>query len=151
MQRLLGILTVLAVLGLPAAAGAAGRTATDTTARVCCPSRPSGELENFGFYVFKGTVTPSRGGQLVRFSYKRPKADEWRPFKVAGPGGADGTGFYVLDRKRPADKVGREGRFSVEFTPSVAKGRWLLRAVFPAQDGFARSADVVRVEVSGGH
>ena len=144
MKRIVVVLALCALV-LPAAPAAAARR-TDTNARVS----DSGELENFGLHTMSGYVRGAREGQRVRFSYKRPNADEWRPFKVAGDDGADGTGFFVLNRKRPVDKVDGRGRFSVDFTPSVAPGRWLLRAVFPAQDGFAKSADVVRVEVSGG-
>ena len=148
MNRIAVVAVALSLLAVPLAPAAAA-TATDTTARVCCPAAGENQLENFGGYRFKGTVAPSRAGQIVRFSYKRPRADRWRPFKVAGPGGADGHGFYVLNRDRPRDRLSSDNRFSAYFTPSVDPGRWLLRAVFPAQDGYARSADIVRVEVSG--
>lgn len=148
MKTVVAFALALSVLLIPISAGAAPAVSTRTTAEVCCPGSPSGELENFGGYVFKGTVEPSRAGQLVRFSYKRPNADRWRPFKVAGEDGAQ-SGFYVLDKDRPADKLSADNRFRVEFTPSVRPGRWLIRAVFPSQGSYARSADVVRVDVAG--
>lgn len=123
--------------------------ATATEATVCCPASPTGELENFGGYTLKGTVRPSHTGDIVRFSYKRPGADRWRRFKVAGDDGVDGRGFYVLGRNRPVDRLNSRDRFRVDFTPSVAPGRWLLRVVYPQQSGFGRSADIVEVDVAG--
>ena len=153
MKRHVAVAAALAMLltmpGFTAGAGASVPIETDTTARVCCPGSPSGELENFGGYVLNGTVEPSMRGQIVRFSYKRPSADRWRGFKVAGDDGVSGTGFYVLNKQRPRDRLSAAGRFRAEFTPSVRPGRWLIRVVFPEQGRYLRSVDVIRVEVAG--
>lgn len=111
---------------------------TTTTGTVCCPFH-AGQLENFGGYKFRGRTRPSQAGQFVYFLYKRPAATRWHKFKV-GLGGSDGPGFYVLNKNRPRDAINRRHRWSVYFTPSVRQGYWKIRARFPSQDGYARSA-----------
>jgi hypothetical protein len=91
-----------------------------------------------GASTFRGRTTPSLTGQYVKFKYKRPSATFWRNFKV-GLGGSDGLGFYVLNRSAPRDAINDRDRWRIFFTPSVRQGYWQIRAVFPAQDGYARS------------
>jgi hypothetical protein len=140
----IGVLCALAMLSSVPAAGAAINTTT--TGRVCCPHF-AGELENFGGYTFKGKTTPSLAGQFVFFQYKRPAAEQWRFFKV-GLGGSDGAGFYVLNRDAPRDRINRRDRWRILFTPSVRQGHWKIRALFPAQDGYARSMVVKKYWVN---
>lgn len=119
---------------------------TTTTGRVCCPSHTS-RLKNLSGYVFKGRTLPSLAGQLVRFQYKRPWARRWRAFKVRSSG-SRGGGFYVLNKRAPRDAVNKYHRWSIFFSPRVKQGHWKIRALFSAQNGYARSSDVHKLRVS---
>jgi hypothetical protein len=129
------------------AAPASARIDTTTTGRVCCSAfYPPGELENFGGYTFRGKTSPSLSGQYVKFQYKRPWAKRWHSFKP-GLSGSRGTGFYVLNRNVPRDRINRRDRWRILFSPGVRQGYWQIRAVFPRQGEYARSKLVKRVWV----
>jgi hypothetical protein len=134
---------LLCLLGILAGSSSASAASETTTAgRVCCP-HIAGQLENFGGYRFKGMTTPSLTGQFVYFQYKRPWWDRWRLFKVD----PEGLGFYVLNRDAPRDAINDRDRWRILFTPTVRPGYWKIRAVFPAQDGYARSKVTKRILV----
>jgi hypothetical protein len=102
-------------------------------------------LEQFAGYVFRGRTKPSLRGQFVYFQYKRPWRTRWHLFKTqADPAG---LGFYVLDGDQPRDAINRRHRWRILFTPTVRPGRWMLRAVFRVQDGYARSVVVEKYRV----
>jgi hypothetical protein len=130
-----GICSLVMLVNVSAASAA---IETTTTGRVCCPHF-AGELENYGGYTFRGRTTPSLTGQYVYFQYKRPWGPRWRSFKV---GYVTGSGFYLLNRNAPRDRINEFDRWSVLFSSGVRQGYWKVRAVFPAQDGYARSTVV---------
>jgi hypothetical protein len=139
--------TALLLCALGALVGASSAQAaieTETTGRVCCP-HVAGTLEQFAGYYFKGKTTPSLRGQYVYFQYKRPWWERWHRFKTEADGA--GLGFYVLYGDEPRDQINRRHRWRILFTPTVRPGRWKLRAVFRAQDGYARSVEVERYRV----
>lgn len=144
------IIVIIALLSLAVPAQASATLTTTTTGRVCCPHF-AGKLESGGAYKFKGTTKPSLKGQYVYFQYKRPGATHWHPFKV-GLGGSDGNGFYLLKKNRPRDAINDRHRWNSNwFTPSVfPAGYWKLRALFPKQGNYARSAVVKKYWVSAG-
>lgn len=138
MRRLLVGLIVTSVCLAPLPAW--GLTETTTTGRV-----NDRTMEQFGGYTFKGKTRPSRKGHIVVFHFKRRGTDHWRRFKV-GP--ADGrNAFFVLDHKRPRDRISGRHRWSIFFTPGTRPGRWVLSVKFIRQDGFESSAVKQRVRV----
>lgn len=139
MPTLLNFRRILVVAGtvLMLSPVALAAIATRTTGKICGHMCPQRTLENHGGYTFKGSTRPSKAGQVVRFSYKRPGAKQWQRFKVRR---ASGSGFFVLDHSRSSDRINSNHEWSVFFTPSVRPGRYILRAAFPGQGGYAASS-----------
>ena len=119
-------------VGLAVAASsmpAAALVDTSTTGKVCGHECPQKRLENFGGYTFSGITRPSEAGQEVEFSYKRAGTSRWKDF---------GDGFNTYGEGSTTRIDGRH-RWSLDFSPSVEPGRYVLRAKFPPQDGYASS------------
>jgi hypothetical protein len=118
--------------------------ATDTNGDVCrgreCPHH---HIETFsGGYVFRGTTSPSRAGQVVEFSYKKRGATTWRSFDTPKNHAcfvSNGSSAQIDDQH------GWKKRFDINgFTCSPTR-RFVLRARFPQQGNFGGSAVRVRV------
>jgi hypothetical protein len=118
-----------------AAASADARIPTTTMGRVCCP-HVAGQLENYGGYIFKGKTTPLFTGPYVYFRYKRPAWSRWRAFKV---GIVTGGGFFARNKNFRRDRINDRDRWRILFSSGERQGYWKIRAVFRAQDGYARS------------
>ncbi len=131
MKRAVAIALVVGVTAALLGGSAQAITKTNTKGDVS-----DRKMEQFGGYTFKGSTRPSRRGQVVVFHFKRAGTNHWRKFKT-GP--ADGrNAFFILDHERPRDRI-RNHRWRVFFTPGARPGRWVLRARFLRQDGFASS------------
>src|SRR3954447_14542 len=136
LRRLAVCATSLVMAVVAAAPPAAAATVTTTTGTVCCTANSSG-YEDYGAYYFKGMTLPSRPGEFVYFQYKRPAWAHWHTF---GVGPASTAGFYVLNRSHPRAKINNQHRWRTLFSMGVKQGKWWVRAVFRAQDGYARSS-----------
>lgn len=142
-----GATLALAGLAKPAASEDVGTIGdakrTETRGKVVAEGqiRAQQRLESVGSYEFRGRTEPSREGQRVIFAYRRLRGDEWRRFHT------DGHAFSTR-RDRPIDRISRNDRWRIDFVP-YRTGRFVLRARFPRQDGFGRSATREHVEVVG--
>ena len=117
-------------------------TKTTTWGKVCGHRCPQRRLETFGGYIFKGTTKPSRQGQIVRFAYKRPWEKRWHRFGRRRSQKA----FERLTWGKPIARVNAYHRWRIFFAP-YRTGRWVLRAKFIRQDGYASSSVKRRVRV----
>ena len=138
----------LVVFAAPASAG----IDTTTTGHVC-GNEPC-HVETFsGGYFFTGKTRPSQRGQKVWFSYKRAGTHNWHQFGEQDPQGSRKV-FISLDGTRSFDRITRDNRWREHFDINGFTGfphrRWVLRAVFPRQDGYSRSVEWVNVRAAYG-
>ena len=132
-KRLIAVMVFgVVVAGL---APASALTKTRTWGKVCGHRCPQRRLETFGGYVFKGTTKPSRWGQIVRFAYKRPWETRWHTFGRRRSQKA----FKHLTPGKPIARVNAYHRWRIFFSP-YRTGRWVVRARFIRQDGYASSS-----------
>ncbi len=145
-RSLLGMLVLLALM-FPLVADA-GLRETTTRGRVC-RNEPC-HVETFsGGYFFRGTTRPSREGQIVAFSYKRRGSTNWHRFGDKGS-----NKVFISVDGTPFDRINDDHRWREHFDINGFTGyphrRWILRAKFERQDGFASSAEWVRVRAAYG-
>jgi hypothetical protein len=140
------LLTLMLAVFLSFALAAPALSLTDTTTRgrVCGHKCPQRRLETFGGYVFKGRTKPSKRGQVVRFYFRRKGKSEWHQFGKYSTTGVN-PAFRSLNANRRYAKI-RSHRWRVTFAPYRA-GRWILKAKFLKQNGYASSSVRKRVRV----
>ena len=144
-------LTLASVTLYGVAGPASGAIDTTTRGRVC-RNEPC-HVETFsGGYFFEGTTRPSQVGQKVWFSYKRAGTHvRWHQF---GEPQDSRKVFISVDGSRSFDRITRDNHWREHFDINGFTGyphrHWILRAVFPRQDGFARSVEWVRVRAAYG-
>lgn len=140
--RLIAVL--VGITFLPGAASA-GLTETNTRGRVC-RNEPC-HIETFsGGYFFKGKTRPSEQGQKVKFFYKR-RGRPWRVF-----GDPDSNKVFVSTDGTPYDRINDEHKWREHFdiNGGFPHRRWILKAKFLRQEGYASSSEWVRVRVAYG-
>ena len=119
---------------------------TTTLGKVCGHLCPQRHLSTFGGYVFKGGTWPSQAGQTIRFDYRKRGRQSWNRFGRYNPTGTR-KAFRILRKGPPTDRLNRDHRFRIWFSP-YKTGRWVVRARFVQQDGYAASSRRVRVRVT---
>ena len=129
--------TLAVVVCLSFAAPALSLTDTTTRGKVCGHECPQSRLETFGGYVFKGRTKPSRRGQVVRFYFHKKGKSEWHQFGNYNTSGIN-PAFRSHNANRRYAKV-RSQRWRLRFGP-YKPGRWVLKAKFLRQDGYASSS-----------
>ncbi len=122
---------------------------TETRGRLC-RNEPC-HVETFsGGYYFKGTTRPSQQGQKVFFFYKRRGSNKWHLF---GRGSDTKKPFYCPDGT-PFDRINGDHRWrelvDINGFTGYPHRRWVFRATFVRQDGYAASSTMVRVKAAYG-
>jgi hypothetical protein len=137
-------LMLAVALSFSFAAPALSLTDTTTEGKICGHLCPQKRLETFGGYVFKGRTKPSKRGQIVRFYFHKKGKSEWHQF-----GKYKTSGIYPAFRSHNVNrryaKV-RSQRWSLRFGP-YKPGRWVLKAKFFRQNGYASSSVIKHVRV----
>ena len=140
-------MTLAVALCLSLTAPALSLTDTSTKGRICGHKCPQRRLETFGGYTFKGRTNPSKRGQVVRFYFHKKGKSRWHQFGKYKTSGIN-PAFRSLNVNRRYSRI-RFHRWGLKFAP-YKPGRWVLKAKFLRQNGYASSSVVkhVRVEYS---
>ena len=122
---------------------------TVTSGRIC--KKEPCHIETFsGGYFFKGRVRPSARGQKVYFAYRRVSKTRWHRF---GKGSSSKKVFVVTDGTT-YDRVNRRGYYreliDINGFTGYPHRKWILRATFPPQGRYLKSAAKVRVRAAYG-
>ena len=120
-------------------------TTTENHGSICAPCGRT-TVQRGNRYRFAGNVDPAPGPgptyptPKIKFAFKKPGADVWRPF---GGSGSDKPFRFVGPSDGFIEVDGSWGRHFKSFKA----GTWLLRALYAGNENFTGSSAMIEVEV----